>query len=76
MAWFTKKVTVHKHVIPGPTFMGINYDANMSFPRRRESTRLYLYKGRNDKGAIQREKQMKKWRRQWKINLIFEDETI
>ena len=33
--------------------------------------RLVWYEATNDiLGAIQREKQMKKWRRQWKINLI------
>ncbi len=32
---------------------------------------LVWYEATNDvKGAIQREKQMKKWNRQWKINLI------
>ena len=33
--------------------------------------RLVWYEATNDvHGAIQREKQMKKWNRQWKINLI------
>jgi putative endonuclease len=33
--------------------------------------RLVWYEATRDiKGAIQREKRMKKWRRQWKINLI------
>ncbi len=33
--------------------------------------RLVWYEATNDvQGAIQREKQLKKWNRQWKINLI------
>jgi putative endonuclease len=44
------------------------------FTKRYGVHRLVWYKATTDiETAIRREKQMKKWRRQWKINLIEKD---
>jgi putative endonuclease len=49
-------------------------DINEGFTKKYGVHRLVWYEATNDvRGAIQREKQMKKWRRQWKINLIEEE---
>ena len=49
-------------------------DVNEGFTKKYGVHRLVWYEATNDiRGAIQREKQMKKWRRQWKINLIEEE---
>ncbi len=46
-------------------------DVHEGFTKQYSVHRLVWYEATNDvKGAIQREKQMKKWNRQWKINLI------
>ena len=50
-------------------------DINEGFTKKYGVHRLVWYEATNDvRGAIQREKQMKKWRRQWKINLIEEED--
>ncbi len=44
------------------------------FTKKYNVHRLVWYEATTDiEGAIRREKQMKKWRRQWKINLIEEE---
>ena len=46
-------------------------DIQEGFTKKYGVHRLVWYEETTDiKGAIQREKQMKKWRRQWKIDLI------
>ena len=46
-------------------------DAHDGFTKKYGVHRLVWYETTTDiQEAIQREKQMKKWRRQWKINLI------
>ena len=40
--------------------------------RYRTKTLVYYEQHESMEAAIQREKQIKKWRRQWKCNLIFE----
>ncbi len=49
-------------------------DVHDGFTKKYGMHRLVLYEPTTDvAGAILREKQMKKWRRQWKINLIEEE---
>ena len=49
-------------------------DVHEGFTKKYGVHRLVWYEATYDiRGAIQREKQMKKWRRQWKINLIEEE---
>jgi putative endonuclease len=49
-------------------------DVHEGFTKKYGIHRLVWYEETTDvKEAIQREKQMKKWRRQWKIRLIEED---
>ena len=49
-------------------------EAHEGFTKRYQAQRLVWYESAYDvEGAIRREKQMKKWRRQWKINLIEEE---
>ena len=46
-------------------------DVHEGFVKRYGVHRLVWYESTTDiEGAIRREKQMKKWRRQWKIDLI------
>ena len=46
-------------------------DMHDGFSKKYRTHRLVWYDATTDiQGAIQREKQMKKWRRQWKIELI------
>ena len=46
-------------------------DVHEGFTKKYGVHRLVWYEATTDiEGAIRREKQMKKWRRQWKINLI------
>ena len=46
-------------------------DMHDGFTRKYGVHNLVWFEATNDnQGAIQREKQMKKWNRQWKINLI------
>ena len=48
-------------------------DIHDGFTKKYNVHRLVWYEATPDsEGAIRREKQMKKWRRQWKINLIEE----
>jgi putative endonuclease len=49
-------------------------DVHEGFTKKHGVHRLVWYEMTLDiESAIQREKQMKKWRRQWKINLIEKD---
>ncbi len=49
-------------------------DVNDGFTKKYNVHHLVWYEATTDiEGAIRREKQMKKWRRQWKINLIEEE---
>jgi putative endonuclease len=49
-------------------------DVHEGFTHKYGVHRLVWYEATNDiEEAIMREKQMKKWRRQWKINLIEKD---
>ena len=49
-------------------------DVHEGFTKKYGVHRLVWYEATTDvAAAIQREKQMKKWRRQWKINLIEEE---
>ena len=49
-------------------------DVHEGFTKKYRVHDLVWYEATNDiHVAIQREKQMKKWRRQWKINLIEEE---
>ena len=49
-------------------------DVHEEFTKKYGVHRLVWYEATTDvAAAIQREKQMKKWRRQWKINLIEEE---
>lgn len=48
-------------------------DVHNGFSKKYQVHRLVWYEAHRDVNeAIQREKQMKKWRRQWKINVIEE----
>jgi putative endonuclease len=49
-------------------------NVHKGFTKKYGVHRLVWCEASNDvRGAIQREKQMKKWNRQWKINLIEQD---
>lgn len=51
-------------------------DVYEGFTKKYGVHRLVWYESTSDiKAAIQREKQMKKWRRQWKIDLIEKKES-
>jgi putative endonuclease len=57
----TRRVYEHKH------------DLAQGFTRKYQVHKLVYYEGYGDvREAIKREKQLKRWKRQWKINLIEE----
>jgi putative endonuclease len=79
MAAYVYIVTNHKH---GTLYIGVTNDiarrafehregAGSAFTRKYDCTQLVWYEEHSDIGsAIQREKSLKRWYRQWKIALI------